>query len=51
MMCFCTLSGTVLLCIVPPLPSSAINFTRSSPIHSVSGVRYAVFPDMSIVMC
>ena len=48
---FWTRIGTVLLVIFPPFSSSAMNFTLSSPVQPVSGVRYAVFPAMSIVMC
>lgn len=48
---FWTRNGTVLLVILPPFSSSAINFTLSSPVQPVSGVRYAVLPAMSIVMC
>jgi len=41
----------VLLAICPPLVSFAMNLTLSSPVHPVSGVKYAVFPEKSIVMC
>lgn len=50
-MSFCTLNETVLLATSPPLPSSPMNLTLSSPVQSVSGVRIAVLLTMSIVMC